>query len=254
MGVVDAGPPPFVALLSHPVRWRLVTELARSDLRVRELVALVGEPQSLVSYHLRLLRDGGLVASRRSSFDARDSYYHLDLDQCAEALAATGTALHPALNPALSTARTPRQHEPARTRVLFVCTGNSSRSPMAEALLRRHTGGRVRVSSAGTHPKERIHPHAVRVLRERYDIDIDGQRTRSVEEGSGRRFDRVITLCDKAREDLTDREDWPRAHWSVADPAVTGGYGSFLAAAADIDARVRHLVPSLGTTTKEDQP
>jgi DNA-binding transcriptional ArsR family regulator len=136
MGATDAGPPPFVVLLSHPVRWRLVTELARSDLRVRELVALLGEPQSLVSYHLRLLRDGGLVASRRSSLDARDSYYHLDLDRCAETLTATGTALHPALRMAPAPAR----QVPTRTRVLFVCSGNSSRSPMAEALLRHHTG------------------------------------------------------------------------------------------------------------------
>jgi protein-tyrosine-phosphatase len=109
------------------------------------------------------------------------------------------------------------------------------------------------VSSAGTRPKEHLHPEAVRVLRERYDIDITGQRTRPVETGRGRRFDRVITLCDRAREVLPDGEDWPRAHWSVADPASGGGYRSFLAAAADIDTRVRHLMPTLGTT-KEDQP
>jgi len=51
-------PPVFVRLSAHPVRWRLLAELADSDYRVRELVTLVGEPQSLVSYHLRLLRDG----------------------------------------------------------------------------------------------------------------------------------------------------------------------------------------------------
>src|SRR5918992_2637279 len=90
-------PPAFVRLAAHPLRWRLLTELADSDYRVRELVALVGEPQNLVSYHLRLLRDGGLVTATRSSFDGRDSYYHLDLDRCAHALAGTGAALHPAL-------------------------------------------------------------------------------------------------------------------------------------------------------------
>ena len=92
-----AAPPAFVRLAAHPLRWRLLTELADSDYRVRELVTLVGQPQNLVSYHLRLLRDGGLVTATRSSFDGRDSYYHLDLDRCAEALAATGAALHPAL-------------------------------------------------------------------------------------------------------------------------------------------------------------
>ena len=87
----------FVRAAGHPVRWRLMAELARGDLRVRELVGRVGERQNLVSYHLRLLRDGGLVTSRRSTFDARDSYYHLDLDRCATALGEAGSALHAAL-------------------------------------------------------------------------------------------------------------------------------------------------------------
>jgi ArsR family transcriptional regulator, arsenate/arsenite/antimonite-responsive transcriptional repressor / arsenate reductase (thioredoxin) len=66
--------PAFVRLAGHPLRWRLLTELAGSDLRVRELVALVAQPQNLVSYHLRLLRDRGLVTAARSSFDRRGSY------------------------------------------------------------------------------------------------------------------------------------------------------------------------------------
>src|SRR5688572_25924544 len=89
--------PAFVRLVGHPLRWQLLAELGHSDLRVRELVALLGQPQNLVSYHLRLLRDGGLVTATRSSFDGRDSYYHLELDRCAHALARTGVALHPAL-------------------------------------------------------------------------------------------------------------------------------------------------------------
>lgn len=113
--------PAFVSLAGHPLRWRLLAELARSDLRVRELVTLVGERQNLVSYHLRLLRDGGLVTATRSSFDGRDSYYHLDLDRCAHALAGTGTALHPALR--LDSAVPADQRLP-RLAVLFVCTGD----------------------------------------------------------------------------------------------------------------------------------
>src|ERR687889_2872168 len=87
--------PAFVRLAAHPVRWRLMSELAVGDHRVRELVARIGEPQNLVSYHLRLLRDGGLVTSARSSADRRDSYYRLDLDRCAQGLGASGAALHP---------------------------------------------------------------------------------------------------------------------------------------------------------------
>ena len=126
MGATHApAPPQFIRLISHPLRWRLVIELARSDLRVRELIRGVDEPQNLVSYHLRLLRSGGLVTSRRSSYDARDSYYHLDLDRCAEGLTRTGAALHPALH--MTAAPKPATGRPT---VLFVCTGNSARSPI----------------------------------------------------------------------------------------------------------------------------
>src|SRR3954466_15906757 len=87
-------PPTFVRLAGHPLRWRLLAELAAGDLRVRELVGGIDQPQNLVSYHLRLLREGGLVRATRSSFDGRDSYYHLDLDRCAQSLTDSGAALH----------------------------------------------------------------------------------------------------------------------------------------------------------------
>jgi protein-tyrosine-phosphatase/DNA-binding transcriptional ArsR family regulator len=238
--------PPFMRLADHPLRWRLLTELAASDQRVRELVECVGEPQNLVSYHLRLLRDGGLVTARRSSHDGRDTYYHLELDSCADGLVSTGAALHPGLR----LAAVPPDPSETAPGVLFVCTGNSARSPMAEALLRHYTGGRVVVASAGVAPKSRIHPHAVRVLRERFDIDIRAQVPRAVDHvvESGAHFGRVVTLCDKARENVPAREGWLRTHWSLPDPADAPGrasYASFVSAANDIDSRVRHLAPAL---------
>ncbi|GAA3338116.1 hypothetical protein GCM10020358_17000 [Amorphoplanes nipponensis] len=167
MASAHPAPPAFVRLAAHPLRWRLLTALASGDLRVRELVALAGEPQSLVSYHLRLLRDGGLVTSTRSTFDGRDSYYHLDVRRCGAALGDAGAALHPALRPGSA-------REPGRARqhagVLFVCTGNSARSPIAEALLRLRTGGRIEVASAGSRPRPGMHPDAVRVLRVRATV------------------------------------------------------------------------------------
>ena len=224
--------PAFVRLAGHPLRWRLLTELAGSDLRVRELVALTGQPQNLVSYHLRLLRDGGLVTATRSSFDGRDSYYHLDLARCADALASTGTALHPALHLDPSTTG---PHPAAPVKVLFVCTGNSSRSPIAEALLRRRTAGGVEATSAGTRPQPRLHPDTARVLHNEFGIDISRQRPRHLNTLTGRRFDYLITLCDKAREACRELVDHPRrVHWSIPDPAAAGvteqaGYPAFAA-------------------------
>src|SRR4051812_33239544 len=92
---MDASPPAFLRLVAEPVRWRLLSELARSDRRVTELTRLVGQPQNAVSYHLGRLREGGLVSMRRSSADGRDSYYRIELDRCGELLAATGATLHP---------------------------------------------------------------------------------------------------------------------------------------------------------------
>jgi DNA-binding transcriptional ArsR family regulator len=168
--------PAFLRLAAHPLRWRLLTALTPGDYRVRELAAFIDQPQNLVSYHLRLLRAGGLVTAGRSSFDGRDSYYHLDLDRCAQALAVAGVALHPALR--LDPAPPAPVLGQLRTAVLFMCTGNSARSPIAEALLRHHTGGHIEVASAGSHPRPRIHPGAVQVLREDYGIDIADQRPR----------------------------------------------------------------------------
>jgi protein-tyrosine-phosphatase/DNA-binding transcriptional ArsR family regulator len=251
--------PAFVRLAAHPLRWRLLTELADSDYRVRELVTLVGEPQNLVSYHLRLLRDDGLVTSTRSSFDGRDSYYHLDLDRCADALADTGAALHPALRrepapriPPVDLRRSPR------IGVLFVCTGNSARSPIAEALLRHRTGGQVEAASAGSRPKPRLHPNTVRMLRDEFGIDITGQPPRHLDTVTGRRFDYVISLCDRAREACPDFPDPSRrVHWSIPDPAESGDtdqatYPAFQRTAADIDTRIRYLLPILAHTSHQE--
>ncbi|KAB8188108.1 ArsR family transcriptional regulator [Microbispora catharanthi] len=244
--------PAFVRLAAHTLRWRLLSELAAGDLRVRELMTLVGAPQNLVSYHLRLLRDGDLVTVTRSSRDGRDSYYRLNLDRCAQALASAGAALHPALRGVPE----PPAPPPGRPRlsVLFACTGNSARSPIAEALLRHHTAGRVTVTSAGSRPAARVHPHAVRVLREQYGIDIADRRPRHLDTLRGRRFDYVITLCDKVREACPEFGDHARRiHWSTPDPAAAGRseqdvHAALARAAADIDTRVRYLLPVLAQT------
>jgi protein-tyrosine-phosphatase len=138
--------------------------------------------------------------------------------------------------------------------VLFLCTGNSARSPIAEALLRHRTAGRVRVASAGSHPKSRLHPHVVHVLRDEFGIDVGDRRPRHVDTLLRQRFDHVITLCDKVREVHLEFPEHPRrTHWSTPDPAAaddTGraGYPAFTRTARDIDTRIRHLLPALAIT------
>jgi protein-tyrosine-phosphatase len=241
-------PPEILAALSDPLRWQLVGELGRSDRRVGELVQLLGKPQNLVSYHLAELRNAGIVTARRSSADGRDVYYRADLFRCRDLLREAGLSLHPGLSlvPAQGGGGAPRR---ARPRLLFLCTGNSARSQIAEALVEHRSAGTVEARSAGSHPKP-LHPNAVRVMAER-GVDIAGRRTKSLTRFTRSRFDRVITLCDKVRE-ICPEFPGPAiaAHWSIADPATAGDtdkatYTAFEHVADEIDGRVELLLADL---------
>src|SRR3954447_10161389 len=217
----ESSPPRFLRLAGHPLRWRLLGELAHSDRRVGELCELAGRPQSLVSYHLRQLRDGQLVSMRRSDADGRDTYYVLDLPRCGELLSSAGVSLHPGLAPTPRPSARPGRRS-ALARVLFLCTGNSARSQIAEALCEQLSGGAVSAASAGSHPKP-LHPNAVRVMGER-GVDLGGRRPQHLSEFTGERFDHVISLCDRVREVCPE---FPGAteliHWSIADSARAPG-------------------------------
>jgi ArsR family transcriptional regulator, arsenate/arsenite/antimonite-responsive transcriptional repressor / arsenate reductase (thioredoxin) len=244
---VDVSPPEFLRLAGNPLRWRLLSALAGSDLRVSELSALADQPQNAVSYHLGRLRAGGLVSVRRSSADGRDSYYRIELPRCAQLLAATGAALHPGLAAGPATHRRQRT---ALVRVLFLCTGNSARSQIAEAFLQRAGGDRVRVASAGSHPKP-VHPDTVRVMRE-YGIDLSERRSKHLGEFAGHRFDYVITLCDKLREICPEFSGAEAIHWSIPDPAAEGSrrssYAAFRAVATDLQTRIHFLARAITPT------
>ena len=133
--------------------------------------------------------------------------------------------------------------------VLFLCTGNSARSIIAESILNREGRGRFRAFSAGSHPKP-LHPNAVRVMAER-GVDIADRPTKSLVGFAGTRFDRVITLCDKVREICPDFPGAPiAAHWSIADPASAGDddettYTAFEHVADEIEIRVALLLADL---------
>ena len=111
-----------------------------------------------------------------------------------------------------------------KTRVLFLCTGNSARSQMAEAFLRKYAGDSFEAYSAGLEPKE-INPLTIRVMKE-IGLDLSGQRSKSVNEYLGKvHFEYLITVCDDA--DKNCPTVWPgvnqRLHWSFEDPAKFAG-------------------------------
>jgi ArsR family transcriptional regulator, arsenate/arsenite/antimonite-responsive transcriptional repressor / arsenate reductase (thioredoxin) len=248
---VQLAPPGFLPLAAHPLRWRLLRELAHGDRRVRELCALLERPQSLVSYHLGRLRAEGLVSSRRSAADARDFYYVLDLGCCGELLASSGRALHPALGLAEPPRRT--WDRPTRTCVLFLCTGNSARSQIAQALVEQFTAGAVAAVSAGSHPKP-LHANAVRVMRER-GVDIAGRRSKHLSEFADQRFDHVISLCDRVREVCPEFPGHAEpTHWSIPDPAREGAdsaesYPAFERTAGELAVRVGFLLELIAHNT-----
>jgi arsenate reductase (thioredoxin) len=109
-------------------------------------------------------------------------------------------------------------------KILFLCTGNSARSILAEYFLRRLDPAHFETFSAGANPKGRVNPYVVEILRDGYHIDATAARSKSWEEFKSVKFDFVITVCDRARESCPV---WPGqpivAHWGSEDPDSAQG-------------------------------
>lgn len=110
------------------------------------------------------------------------------------------------------------------TRVLVVCTGNSCRSILAEALINSLGEGRFQAVSAGSQPAGYVHPKALETLR-RHGIDAGDPKSQSWDEYDGEAFDYVITVCDSAAAEACPAfaGKFERLHWSTPDPAKAAG-------------------------------
>ena len=138
-------------------------------------------------------------------------------------------------------------------RVLFVCTGNSARSLMAEALLRHHGGDRFEVQSAGTEPRG-VNPLTLRVLAEA-GIDASWARSKSVDEFLGQSFDYVVTVCDQARQVCPVFPGVHDAlHWGYDDPAeATGTEEERLAVFRRVFIQIGERVRQFATVTNRQE-
>lgn len=136
-------------------------------------------------------------------------------------------------------------------RILVLCTGNSCRSIMAEALFRELGGDRVEVASAGSIPAGTVNPRTIQVLDEA-GIGHDWARSKSMTEFLDREFDHVLTVCDDAAEACpTFPGPAVRTHWSIPDPACATGSDAevlpvYRATLADLRERVGGFLATLG--------
>ena len=237
----------MLGVLAHDLRWTIVSLLVPGDLRTSEIVQRTGQAPNLVSYHLTRLREAGLVSARRSAADGRDSYHALDLDTLGRAMTDAAGQIHPGL---LASHPDGPPATPARGRgsvqILFVCSGNSSRSPMAAGWLNHLGDGRVTAVSAGVTPAP-LHPLAVAAMAE-HGVDISGHQATAVSAYADHPLERVITLCDRARENCGELPGTTAAvHWSIPNPAQAHppDLDAFRATARELRRRIRFLLAGL---------
>jgi protein-tyrosine-phosphatase len=223
------------ATLGHAGRlavFRLLMRFAPQGVRPTEIARALGLKQNTLSHYLADLTASGLVRVRRQG---RSLYHAVDLDVTEELIRYTaldvGRARPDLLAPLLH-ARDGGVARPAPDRdsavdVLFICSANSARSILAEALLRDLGRGRFRAWSAGTRPNMVVNPAALDVL-ERNGHEIAGLRSKHVAEfqlSDSRAMDVVLTVCDAAAaQDCPPWSGQPiTGHWGLPDPAVASG-------------------------------
>jgi protein-tyrosine-phosphatase/DNA-binding HxlR family transcriptional regulator len=210
------------AALGDPVRLAIVEQLALSDALPSDLSAHLGIGSNLLAHHLNVLEAAGLVLRLRSEGDRRRTYVQLVPGGVPPVAGAT---------------------VPAPQRLLFVCTANSARSQLAALLWEALS--ELPVASAGTHPAGAVDPGAVAAARRRRLRLAEQTRPKRLEDVK-RAGDLVITVCDRAHEELADPD---ALHWSVPDPVPVGTAHAFEAAVRDLDDRVHGLAGRLSVAS-----
>lgn len=207
------------AALADAGRLRIVDLLTLGDLSPSELQAELGMASNLLSHHLRMLEQAGMVTRGRSEADRRRTYIRL----------AQGAL--DGLAPGVT-------H--AARRVLFVCTANAARSQLAAALWERMS--EIPAASAGTHPAEAIAAGAVDVAWQ-HGLRLPDSTPRHLDQVAGA-DDFIVTVCDSAHEELPSLH---AVHWSVPDPLRRNSSQAFADAYRDLEVRIAGLAPRLKT-------
>jgi len=208
------------AALGEPHRLAIVDELLLSDRSPSELQAMTYLESNLLAHHLDVLERAGLVERIVSSGDHRRRYLRL---------------VHEALDELPRPTRAPTRY------VLFVCTENSARSQLAAAIWNATTEGHA--ESAGTHPAERVHPLAIATAA-RHGLDLSQARPRHLSDVEDRRR-LVVTVCDRAHEELGAADAEGSLHWSIPDPAEVGTMSAFSRAYSLLEQRIEAAAPVL---------
>lgn len=218
-------------------------EVAGHDALLRSVVVHeeergTGTGQAITARLLANARDRNLesvwlLTETAPAFFERFGFRRADRAAASEALRATDEFTTGCPSTAVAMSRRARP-----MRVLVLCTANSARSQIAEALLQHRLGDQVVAASAGTAPGQGPHPHAIAVLAER-GIAWEGKRSKSIDEVPGP-WDLAITVCDGARESCPVMPGVKMLHWGLPDPAPLG-IEAFRATADELERRIAEL-------------
>lgn len=206
--------------LGDPTRLAIVELLQVQDLSPDALAAALEIPSNLLSHHLKVLQGAGVIQRKHSQHDRRRTYVQLNDESLVDLL--------------------PQPRTLSAPRVVFVCTHNSARSVLADAVWR--TASDVPSTSAGTHPAAQINPRA-RAIARRSGLTLATDGPRSIDDVL-RPDDLVVSVCDAVNEELSDLTQ-THFHWSVPDPSALDTDAAFAETVRELRERVGELAPCI---------